>query len=85
LAKLVWNCLAVFELQHWRLMLLLSAASANDFVKAIAVMCMCGLNVVGRQSSEAHVWKGSSLGDVAINSRAGLHVDVQQLSAFFIE
>jgi hypothetical protein len=48
-------------------------------------MCMCGLNVVGRQSSEAHVWKGSSLGDVAINSRAGLHVDVQQLSAFFIE
>jgi hypothetical protein len=50
-------------------MLLLSAASARDFVEAIVVICICGLNVVGRQSSEAHV-KGSSLGDVAIDSRA---------------
>ena len=43
----MWNCLAVFELRHWRLMLLLSAVSANDFVEAI-VMWMCGLNVVDR-------------------------------------
>jgi hypothetical protein len=67
----VWNCLAVFELRHWRLMLLLSAASANDFVEGIVVMCE--LNVVGMQSSEAHADEqgtGSSLSDAAIDSRA---------------
>lgn len=40
----------MFEL---RLKLILSAVSANDFAEAI-VMCVCGLNVVDRKSSEVN-------------------------------
>jgi hypothetical protein len=45
----------MFEL---RLELVLSAVSANDFAEAI-VMCVCGLNVVDRKSSEVN--KGTSM------------------------
>jgi len=86
--KLVWNCLAMFELRHWRLMLLLSAVSAKDFAEAI-VMCNVWFEcrLTGSQVKLMST-TGSSLGDVAIKAelltRAGLHIDVQHLSALVI-